>query len=47
MDTVMSLSLEGKTGILSRQCVLDTGEKTFGCIGAKRQMRKPLLRQKD
>lgn len=47
MDSVMSLSPEGKAAIPSRSCVLDTGEKTFGCIVAKQQMRKPLLTQKD
>ena len=45
MDSVMSLSPEGKVGIPSRPCVLDTGEKTFGWIVAKRQMRKPRLKR--
>lgn len=47
MGNVMSLSLEGETVIPYRLCVLETGKKTFGCNVAKRQMRKPLLTQKD
>lgn len=43
MGNLMSLRLEGEMIILHRLCVLETGKKTFGCVGAKCQMRKPLL----
>lgn len=46
MGNLMSLGLEGETVILHRLCVLETGKKTFGGVGAKCQMRKPLLTHK-